>query len=66
MSIDIQLGGPDPFPEEKKGDCPAGENHYFCTRNAGHEPPHVALADVVVAVWPPYTELPIRSGDGFA
>lgn len=52
------LGGPDPFPGETDADCREISHHYFCTRNQGHPLPHVAMSDVVVAVWPPYRAQP--------
>lgn len=74
MTAGITLGGPDPFPEETAGDCSEmARPHpelvsvglalgYVCTRDAGHAPPHVAVAAdadgpaMVVAVWPPYQQ----------
>ncbi len=55
----IELGGPNPFPAEETADCPATAHGYLCTRDSGHDLPHVAMGDVVVAVWPPYEELPL-------
>lgn len=77
--VSIEPGSHNPFPEERIGDCPATSPRddagppYFCTRDAGHPPPHVAVCDlgpamaaalgltvsgeVVAAVWPPFREL---------